>query len=192
MPRYEVRPYTPADETAWLRCRALAFLTTPYYDDVLCAKPELPAPGFALVATDAEQCLLGVMDVSALPADGLATIDTVAVHPDHQGEGVGSALLAEARNRTAALGLSTLDAWTRDHPASLNWYRASGFAESDHYLHVYADHYCDPAEPGRAVTAASPELRPIAAFLHAGIREEKPLRERFGRVHVCRRFTLEL
>jgi len=31
--------------------------------------------------------------------------------------------------------------WTRDDPDTLSWYRAMGFAESDHYLHVYAHQY---------------------------------------------------
>lgn len=29
---FTVRPYTPADEPGWLRCRALAFLSTPTLD----------------------------------------------------------------------------------------------------------------------------------------------------------------
>ncbi|MFB8273476.1 GNAT family N-acetyltransferase [Streptomyces sp. NPDC055955] len=54
-------------------------------------RPEIPAPGFELVA-------------------GLATIDTVAVHPDHQHQGHGRALLAEAQARARVLGLVALDA----------------------------------------------------------------------------------
>jgi hypothetical protein len=57
-------------------------------------------------------------------------------------------------------GAAALDAWTRDDPDTLAWYRSMGFTESDHYLHVYASHFTDPAEPHRAVTEPRPGLRP--------------------------------
>ena len=64
-----------------------------------------------------------------------------------------------------------------------------GFAESDHYLHVYASHYTDPAEPGRAVDGARPGLRPMLVFAHASLADEERLRNEFARVHVDRRFS---
>ncbi|MCX4751336.1 GNAT family N-acetyltransferase [Kitasatospora sp. NBC_01287] len=185
-----IREYTRTDETSWLRCRVLSFLSTAYFDDVLTAKPVVPAPGFELVAADDSGAVIGILDVTV--EGDLATIDTVAVHPDHQHRGIGRALLAEARTRAGALGLPTLDAWTRDDPDTLRWYRAMGFAESDHYLHVYANYYTDVAEPDRAITERRPGLRPMAAFLHANRRDEQLLREQFARVHVCRRFALQL
>ncbi|MFD5124136.1 GNAT family N-acetyltransferase [Streptomyces sp. NPDC058385] len=185
-----IRDYTPADEASWLRCRVLSFLNTPYFDDVLQTKPEIPAPGFELVATDDSGTVLGAMDV--MVDGGLATIDTVAVHPDHQHQGHGRALLAEAQARARALGLDTLDAWTRDLPETLRWYRAMGFIESDHYLHVYANYYTEPGEPDRAIGSRRPGLKPMAAFLHARLEEEHRLRSEFARIHVCRRFALTL
>jgi hypothetical protein len=41
-----------------------------------------------------------------------------------------------AGHSSQKLGMVTLDAWTRDLPGTLRWYRAMGFIESDHYLHV--------------------------------------------------------
>ncbi|MGF1429041.1 GNAT family N-acetyltransferase [Kitasatospora sp. LaBMicrA B282] len=185
-----IREYTPADEGSWLRCRVLSFLSTAYFDDVLRTKPVVPAPGFALVAAGELGAIIGIMDVTV---DGdLATVDTVAVHPDHQHQGIGRALLTEARARVAALGVPTLDAWTRDDPDTLRWYRAMGFAESSHYLHVYANHYTDAGEPARAIAERRPELRPMMAFLHAKLQDEQLLRAQFARVHVCRRFALEV
>ncbi|MFF1400553.1 GNAT family N-acetyltransferase [Streptomyces sp. NPDC058287] len=185
-----IRDYTSEDEASWLRCRVLSFLNTPYFDDVRQTKPEIPAPGFELVATADSGTVLGIMDVTV---DGdLATIDTVAVHPDHQHQGHGRALLAEAEARARALSLVTLDAWTRDLPDTLRWYGAMGFLESDHYLHVYANHCTDPREPGRAIGSRRQDLKPMAAFLHANIGEEQPLRTEFERIHVCRRFALTL
>jgi hypothetical protein len=89
------------------------------------------------------------------------------------------------------LGARTLDAWTREDPDTLRWYQAQGFVESEHYLHVYADYYTDPGEPDRAVVRR-PGLRPIKLFLHAPITQEDAMRKQFRRVHVCRRFSMEL
>ncbi|GHJ39392.1 hypothetical protein Sm713_50010 [Streptomyces sp. TS71-3] len=67
-----------------------------------------------------------------------------------------------------------------------------GFGESDHYLHAYANRYTDPEEPDRAIGSRRPGLRPVAAFLHAEIKDEQRLRREFARVHVCRRFSMRL
>ncbi|UED87143.1 GNAT family N-acetyltransferase [Streptomyces profundus] len=189
-----VRAYRPADERSWLRCRVLSFLDTPYYDNVLIAKPATPPPGFALVAVDEERpardAVVGCLDLTM--ADRLATIETIAVHPDAQRQGIATALLAEARARAEAAGATTLDAWTRDQPSSLAWYHAMGFQESDHYLHVYANAYVDEGEPERAVERPRPGLRPITVFSHAGLDREAEMRARFQRVHICRRFSQPL
>ncbi|WP_329578744.1 GNAT family N-acetyltransferase [Kitasatospora sp. NBC_01250] len=187
---YTIRAYTPADETTWLRCRVLSFLDTPYFDDVLRTKPVSATPGPDLVAVDASGAVVAIMDVGI--EGELATVDTVAVHPDHQRRGLGRRLLREACSRARQLGATTLDAWTRDHPGTLAWYRDMGFTESSHYLHVYANHYTAPEEPVRAVEQAGDGLRPIAAFLHARLADEERLRGEYTRVHVCRRFALPL
>jgi ribosomal protein S18 acetylase RimI-like enzyme len=180
----EIRDYEPADEQAWLRCRVLSFLGTAYFDDVMTAK-QSPEVGAELVAVQGG-IIAGVLDLSV---DGdLATIDTIGVHPDHQHLGIGTLLLREARQRAAALGAATIDAWTRDDEPALRWYRARGFAESSHYLHVYADHYTDAQELARAVSFR-PGLTPIKVFLHAALDREEELRAEFSRVHVCRRFA---
>jgi len=179
-----IRDYKPADEQAWLRCRVLSFLGTAYFDDVMPAKR---SAGLAaeLVAEDAGT-IVGVLDLSA--EGQVATIDTIAVHPDHQRRGVGTSLLAAACARGHALGATTIEAWTRDDEPTLRWYRARGFAESDLYLHVYADCCAQPGEPADAVQC-SPEFDLIRAFLHADLDREAEMRQRFTRVHVCRRFS---
>ncbi|MFJ5197936.1 GNAT family N-acetyltransferase [Streptomyces sp. NPDC088394] len=187
---HAIREYRPADQVSWLRCRVLSFLNTPYFDDVLTSKPEVPAPGFALVVAAELGDIKGIIDITV--DDELATIDTVAVHPDYQHQGLGTALLAEARARVSALGVPTLDAWTRDDPATLSWYRARGFTESQHYLHVYANYYADVSEPDRAISERREGLRPMAAFLHASLENEQAMREQFARVHVCRRFAMDV
>ncbi|MEV8389052.1 MULTISPECIES: GNAT family N-acetyltransferase [unclassified Streptomyces] len=185
---YTIRAYTRADEGSWLRCRVLSFLNTAYYDDVDRAKPAIPVPGLELVAVDRTDTVVGIMDTMVV--DTLATIDTVAVHPDHQHRGLGRALLRETRSRIGDVGVTTLDAWTRDDPDTLRWYRAMGFEESDHYLHVFAHAYTAADEPDRAVLQPRPGLRLMAAFLHAELADEPQLRREFSRVHVCRRFSM--
>lgn len=180
----EIRDYRPADEQAWLRCRVLSFLGTAYFDDVTPAK-QSPAIGAELVAVQGG-AVVGILDFSM---DGnLATIDTIGVHPDHQHQGVGTKLFEFARIRAAALGATTIDAYTRDDEATLRWYRARGFAESNHYLHVYANYYVNADEPGKAVEPRL-GLFPIKIFLHADLVQEAEMRQEFQRVHVCRRFA---
>jgi N-acetylglutamate synthase-like GNAT family acetyltransferase len=183
----EVRNYEPADEQSWLRCRVLSFLGTAYFDDVVTVK-QSPAAGAELIAMESGS-VVGVLDLSV---DGaLATIDTIAVHPDHQHRGIGTRLFELACVRAATLGADTIDAWTRDDVATLSWYRTCGFSESSHYLHVYADHYVSADEPVNAVRSR-PGLEPIKVFLHAALDQETEMRRKFSRVHVCRRFARKI
>lgn len=180
----EIRDYRAADEQGWLRCRVLSLLRTAYFDDVMTAKRS-PAIGAELVAVEGG-AVVGILDFSM---DGsLATIDTIGVHPDHQHTGIGTKLLERARIRAAMLGATTIEAYTRDDEATLRWYRARGFTESDHYLHVYANYYANADEPAQAVEARQ-GLFPIKLFLHADLEDEAEMRQKFQRVHVCRRFA---
>lgn len=176
---FTIRSYAPTDETSWLRCRTLSFLTTCYYDDVWARRP--PSPALQLVAVDGDD-VVGILDIEI---DGdLATIDTVAVHPDHQGRGIASLLLDQAWRELPA-AVSVMDAWTREDESALAWYRAQGFAESEHYLHVYKtweDSDADWVSP-------APLSTPVTAFCHASLQDEADLRARFSRVYVCRRFS---
>jgi GNAT superfamily N-acetyltransferase len=187
---YVIREYTPADQTSWLRCRVLAFLDTSFYDAVVPAKPAIEAPGLELVAVDETGSVAALMDTGS--KGELATIDTVAVHPDHRRRGLGRELLDRTRQWASSVGASKLDAWTRDDADTLAWYRSMGFAESDHYLHVYAFYYTDPAEPDRAIAGRRPGLRPMLVFAHAQLADEEQLRGEFARVHIDRRFTMPI
>jgi ribosomal protein S18 acetylase RimI-like enzyme len=179
-----VRPYAPSDEEGWLRCRALAFLHTDYFDDVVRTKPSFDGPAFELVAVDGSD-VVGVLDASLEGA--LATIDTIAVHPDRARAGVGSDLLDALLDRLPN-DVTTLDAWTREDEAANRWYVGHGFVETFRYLHVYADHDELVAAGARPIGA----LRPVTTFFHAPIEAESDVRSRFARVHVCRRYERTL
>lgn len=173
-----IRDYEPTDEPSWLRCRVLGFLATNYYDDVW---QEKRRTDLELVALDGGE-VVGLLDVSVPGPD--ATVDNVVVHPDHRGRGIATALLEEALRRLERARVQTLDAWTREDRPALAWYARHGFAEAERYLHVYAS----ADEVGTVVTARH-GLRPARAFLHARIEREAEMRQRFERVHVCRRLV---
>lgn len=186
---WRLRDYRATDESSWLRCRVLGFLDTQYFDDVATAKPP-QNPGLELVAIVGDpvagDSVVGVCDVSIDASS--ATIETIAVHPDHRRRGIGSALVTAVRGRLAQRGVATLDAWTREDLGTLTWYRAAGFELNFRYLHVYAS---TPEEMALATTSA-PGLVGRLGHFHADATDELALRARFRRVHACHQFVLDL
>ncbi|QDP94552.1 GNAT family N-acetyltransferase [Microlunatus elymi] len=175
-----IRPYLPTDQTSWLRCRVLSFLNTCYYDDVRRTRPHEDDLVVSLVAASGDE-VVGLIDVTV---DGsAATIDCIAIHPDHQPHGLGARLFEAA---LAELGseVETIDAWTREDEAANRWYRSRGFRENSRYLHVYKDW----DESVDAFSTPEPLSTPVQAFMQAKIEHEAELRTRFRRVYVCRQY----
>ena len=110
---YVVRDYATGDEPSWLRCRILAFLTTAYFDDVVSTKPDVLAPGFGLVAVTPHDTVVGLMDVAI--EDTAASIDTLAVHPDHQYRGIARSLLSHALSRVRVHDVTAISAGLNPH-----------------------------------------------------------------------------
>ncbi|TCC18967.1 GNAT family N-acetyltransferase [Kribbella speibonae] len=178
----EIREYRDEDAPSWLHCRLLSFFATEYYDDVVAKRPTFDNPAHRLVAVD-NDTVIGLMDIEIFP--DRATIDVLAVHPDHQREGIASQLLETV---VPLLQVDVLDAWTRGDVSANEWYQRSGFVENFRYLHVYkswqddADGFETPEGLGK----------PVNAFMHAPISLEDSMRARFGRVHVCRQYVRAL
>ena len=111
MPRV-LRPATPDDGPALEVIEAAA---DTLFDGVLELPPatgraaELGAPGFALVAVDADDRPLGFAHV--LELDARFHLEQLSVHPDAQRRGLGAALLlgpgAGGQRRTLGGGLPT-------------------------------------------------------------------------------------
>ncbi len=179
----EIRPYATSDESAWLECRALSFLSTAYFDDVAVAKPVYDT-GIELVAVR-NGTLVGLIDVAV--EGSLATIETVAVHPQAARLGIGTAMLKEAKARLPSEA-DELDAWTRTDLAANDWYLRNGFAETFRYLHVFAS----AEEIQRTVTVVTEGLTPVAGFFHADIQNEAQIRASYERVYQCRRYLTSL
>jgi len=204
--KYSIRPYAPADEVGWVRCRVLSFLDSAYFDDVAQEKTRYDNPAIELVAESAEAIaesiapmITGFIDIeceetpgavcSARP--GLAgMIWNLGVHPDHQRRGLASELLERAAGLARERGITRLEAWTRDDPRELAWYEAKGFKLIDKYLHVYLDY----DEAGRVLKSDLPGLRPVKVFSHFSTNPARfaEIRQRFKRVHDCNLFELNL
>jgi ribosomal protein S18 acetylase RimI-like enzyme len=175
-----IRPYAEQDERGWLICRLLSFFDTAFFDAVEREKERYDGDATELVAEDNGQ-IVGLLDLecrseglSSRPGSG-GMIWHLATHPDHQRQGVASALLAEAELQARELGLVRLEAWTRDDAPTQRWYERHGFVQIDSYLHVYLER--------DDLRAFDGELRLVKAFAHYTGDRRDEIRERFSRVH---------
>ena len=71
---------------------------------------------------------------------GIGEIDLNAVHPDHQGEGIGTAMYALALNRMRAAGMRVATVGTggdQSHTPARRAYEKAGFGPAIPSLHMY-------------------------------------------------------
>ena len=59
---FTVRPYEPADEVGWVRCRVLSFLGSAFWDAVEREKERYERPAIELVAED-DGAIVGLLDL---------------------------------------------------------------------------------------------------------------------------------
>jgi ribosomal protein S18 acetylase RimI-like enzyme len=89
---------------------------------------EVAGGGQAWVATAAGQ-VVGLLVLVPLP--GYLLLENVAVHPDQQGRGIGSRLLAAAERQARMLGVAEIRLYTNEAMTeNLAWYRRHGYTET--------------------------------------------------------------
>lgn len=179
-PAVLIRPYDGGDERGWLICRLLSFFDTAFFDAVEREKERYDRDAIELVA-EKNGSIVGLLDLEC-ESDGLSArpgaggmIWHLATHPDHQRQGVASALLAEAEHQARDRGLVRLEAWTRDDAPTQRWYERHGFVQVDSYLHVYLER--------DDLREFDGELRLVKAFAHYTGDRGDEIRRRFARVH---------
>lgn len=192
----EIRDYQVKDEIGWVRCRALAFLDTAYFDNVLQKKEIYAGPTIELVAIENQQ-VIGLIDIEyevqaqtvCSRGEGLGgMIWHIAVHPDYRRKGVGLQLLQAAEKRAKEKQLNRLEAWTRDDKWVNDWYINNQFSIVDSYLQVFIDN----KEMKQTISSEIPDLFPVQAFAHYVGNDQEMIMKRFTRVHECICFEKKL
>jgi GNAT superfamily N-acetyltransferase len=175
-----IRPYQEQDERGWLICRLLSFFDTAFFDAVERERERYQRDAIELVA-EKSGTIVGLLDLEC-ESEGLAPrpgsggmIWHLATHPDHQRQGIASALLKEAEERARQRGIVRIEAWTRDDAATQRWYQRHGFAQIDSYLHVYLER--------DDLREFDGELRLVKAFAHYTGDRRHEMRKRYARVH---------
>ena len=193
-----IRDYRRTDETGWVRCRVLSFLDTAYFDNVLTRKEQYKSLAIELVAIENNQ-LIGLIDVECEMQAGTicskkgnslgGMVWHIAVHPDFRRRGIAYQLLCEAENRVRKLGITYLEAWTRDDAWVNKWYLKNHFANKKSYLHVFLE---SSKEIQKVIHSSVQDLYPIQAFAHYIGTEKQKLMSEYKRVHECICYQKEL
>ncbi|MFW9966809.1 MAG: GNAT family N-acetyltransferase [Candidatus Thorarchaeota archaeon] len=194
-----IREYNKDDEKGWVHCRVLAFLDSAYYDDVYRAKEHYDSPSIEFVA-EADGKVVGLIDIEcenephticSSISDGRKSrlagmIWHLAVHPDFRRQGIARLLLLQAVEESRRLGLSRLEAWTRDDDRAEKWYQSQGFQRVESYYHIYID--SNEIAP-EIVNAMIPGMNLMSAFAHYS-GDDTSILNQFKRVYRCSRYDL--
>jgi hypothetical protein len=92
-------------------------------------------------------------------------------------KGIAWRLLKKVETIALEKGLAYLEAWTRDDPWVLNWYRRNGFTPFLSYLHVFLE----GSQEVMNLTSKLPELQPVQAWVHYTGKNEEMIRSAFQR-----------
>lgn len=192
-----IRAYENKDEIGWLRCRALSFLDTAYFDNVLKEKEHYDNPSIELVALE-DNVVIGFIDIELDTPHGRVCSNRsgvggmiwhLGVHPDYRKMGIGKALLHEAIAKARLRQIKRLEAWTRDDIWVKDWYVKMGFTWIESYLQVYME---GGAELKENIKSQIPELYPVTLFAHYIGKDEESIKNQFSRVHETNLYEIML
>ncbi|SEW17868.1 ribosomal protein S18-alanine N-acetyltransferase [Natrinema salifodinae] len=120
-----IRPAERADLLAVVRIENASFSQPWPYDAF---DRFLGEPGFLVAETDGEIAGYVVADVTQKLGRSLGHVKDIAVHPDHRGDGVGSALMSRSLGVLAAHGADTVKLEVRrSNDGAKRLYREFGF-----------------------------------------------------------------
>lgn len=135
-----IRAYQPTDEKQWVYTKALSYLFSPFFDDMETKKTEFDAEiyqaSIQLVAEESGQ-LVGLLDIGIYnqeysqgnmyaPGEKIAYFTNLAVHPDHQRQGIAGQLFKSAKEQLLALGVEALLIFTRESTTTESIYQKWG------------------------------------------------------------------
>lgn len=114
---------------------------------------------------EADGALIGYAIVLLHAGTSLARLYSFAVHPDHQGLGVGRRLLEEVERCAVEDGCAFMRLEVRpDNVAAIERYRAAGYREFGSYPDYYDDHSAALRMQKRLVGGARPELARVPYY----------------------------
>ena len=131
---YVIRPARPADAAAVAACVTAAYSI---YLDRMDKPPGPMLDDYARVIADHRVFILdgpaGLAGILVLiDQDGGLLLANVAVHPDHQGRGLGRRLVAFAEDEARRLGYGALDLYTHESMTeNIALYGTLGYQETD-------------------------------------------------------------
>ena len=143
-----IRNYVPSDERKWLNCRAISFLSSSYYNDVLTKKENYENETVSLVAEE-DNKIDGLIEIEIEQSVGNlcvagnqrgAVIWHLAVLPEYRRKKLASLLWSEAQKSLISKGVLYCEVWTQEDIPANSWYLSKGFAniERHNWLRCYA------------------------------------------------------
>lgn len=142
-----IREYCDKDEQAWVRCRAIAFLDSSYWNDVKTQKEKYDNPSISLVAEEDGQ-VIGFIDAeldseqASCCGEGErnAVIWHLGVLPEYRRLSVARRLWEETKKRLLAENIHYCEVWTQEDEPANRFYRNMGFKleEDQTWLRCYS------------------------------------------------------
>jgi len=196
---YKIIEYVDSYEQSWLRCRALSFLDSAYFDDIHIKKDQYNLPSIDLIAVKDEN-LVGFIDIEyELVANTVCSKTTklkkhlagmiwhLGVHPDFRKQGIAGKLLEKAVKLSKVKGLKRLEAWTRDDQFVNDWYKHNGFEMIEQYVHWYYNAKYDDEKLLKNILQIDSNVKSIEKmFGHS--KEMTSHVKQLNRKYYCRRF----